>query len=71
MVATDRKTLVCLFLNGGCDTVNVLVPWETTRYNAYALSRGAFGTRAAWRSTGTRCCNLPRPPPTSACTRPV
>ena len=41
---TDRKTLVCLFLNGGCDTVNVLVPWETALYNAYATSRGAFGS---------------------------
>jgi uncharacterized protein (DUF1501 family) len=39
-----RKTLVCLFLNGGCDTVNVLVPWETSLYNAYAASRGAYGS---------------------------
>lgn len=47
LAATDapaRKTLVCLFLNGGCDTFNLLVPWETTRYNTYALSRGAYGT---------------------------
>ena len=42
--APASKTLVCLFLNGGCDTFNLLVPWETTRYNAYALSRGAYGT---------------------------
>ena len=40
----NRKTLVCLFLNGGCDTVNVLVPWETSLYNAYAASRGAYGS---------------------------
>ncbi|MDB6110710.1 MAG: hypothetical protein JWR69_2460 [Pedosphaera sp.] len=40
----DHKALVCLFLSGGCDSFNVLVPWETTRYNAYSITRGAFGS---------------------------
>ena len=41
---TDRKALVCLFLSGGCDSFNLLVPWEQTRYNDYATTRGAAGT---------------------------
>jgi uncharacterized protein (DUF1501 family) len=32
------KTLVCIFLNGGCDTFNLLVPTDA-RYAAYAASR--------------------------------
>src|SRR3954454_22934476 len=40
----DNKALVCLFLSGGCDSFNVLVPWETSRYNAYSTTRGAFGS---------------------------
>jgi uncharacterized protein (DUF1501 family) len=40
----DNKALVCIFLSGGCDSFNLLVPWETTRYNAYSASRGAFGS---------------------------
>lgn len=40
----DNKALVCLFLSGGMDSFNVLVPWEQTRYNAYSITRGAFGS---------------------------
>jgi uncharacterized protein (DUF1501 family) len=40
----DNKALVCLFLSGGCDSFNVLVPWETSRYNTYSITRGAFGS---------------------------
>ncbi len=40
----NNKALVCLFLSGGCDSFNVLVPWEQTRYNTYAITRGAFGS---------------------------
>jgi uncharacterized protein (DUF1501 family) len=40
----DNKALVCLFLSGGCDSFNVLVPWEQTRYNTYSITRGAFGS---------------------------
>ena len=36
---TDRKTLVCLFLNGGMDSFNMLVPRDG-RHAAYATSRG-------------------------------
>src|SRR5258708_6595779 len=39
----DNKALVCLFLNGGCDSFNLLAPWESSRYAAYSASRGAYG----------------------------
>jgi len=36
----DYRALVCLFLYGGNDGNNVLVPMDTTGYNAYARDRG-------------------------------
>lgn len=38
----DYKAMVCILLSGGCDTHNVLVPTETSQYNAYAATRGAL-----------------------------
>lgn len=36
----QRKALVCLFLSGGCDTFNVLIPRSpASAYNEYAASR--------------------------------
>jgi uncharacterized protein (DUF1501 family) len=43
---SDYKALVCLFLFGGNDSWNMLVPTSTAEYNAYARSRGA-GTSAS------------------------
>ena len=40
----DNKALVCLFLSGGCDSFNLLVPTDTTRYGTYAITRGAAGS---------------------------
>ena len=40
----DSKALVCLFLSGGIDSFQMLVPWEQSRYNTYAVTRGAPGT---------------------------
>jgi len=40
----DNKALVCIFLSGGCDSFNLLVPWEQNAYDAYAASRGPFGS---------------------------
>ncbi len=37
---TDRKTLVCLFLHGGNDSFNMLVPRDATRHGIYSISRG-------------------------------
>ena len=42
-IATDRKALVCLFLSGGCDTFNLLVPRDQPGgYDEYAASRSAL-----------------------------
>ncbi len=37
---TDFKALVCLFLAGGNDANNLIVPTDTATYAAYALGRG-------------------------------
>ena len=35
----DHKSLVCVFLNGGNDSFNTLVPYEQNAYDAYKQSR--------------------------------
>jgi uncharacterized protein (DUF1501 family) len=40
----DCKALVCIFLGGGCDSFQMLVPWEQTKYNSYSTARGPIGT---------------------------
>lgn len=42
LAANDYKALVCLFLQGGNDANNVLIPNDTAGYAAYATSRGAL-----------------------------
>lgn len=37
---TNRRTLVCVFLHGGMDSFNFLVPNDTTRHGIYSTSRG-------------------------------
>src|SRR5438093_6818904 len=37
---TDYKALVCVFLFGGNDANNTLVPFDTTGYGNYATIRG-------------------------------
>ncbi len=39
---SDFKALVCLFLAGGNDANNLVVPTDATTYSAYALGRGAL-----------------------------
>lgn len=39
---TDFKALVCLFLAGGNDSNNLIVPADNTTYAAYATGRGAL-----------------------------
>lgn len=41
-VATDYKALVCVFLNGGSDCNNMIVPLDS-EYNAYSSVRAASG----------------------------
>jgi uncharacterized protein (DUF1501 family) len=44
---SDYRALVCVFLNGGNDGNNVVVPLDTTGYNAYSAVRGASGLAIA------------------------
>jgi uncharacterized protein (DUF1501 family) len=37
---TDYKAMVCLFMFGGNDSWNMVVPTSTAEYNAYSASRG-------------------------------
>lgn len=41
-VPGERKALVCLFLSGGCDTYNLLVPRDPTRHAEYAAARSGL-----------------------------
>lgn len=41
------RALVCVYLDGGNDAWNMLVPYDQTRYDAYALARGGVGTGLA------------------------
>ncbi|QYM77772.1 DUF1501 domain-containing protein [Horticoccus luteus] len=40
--ASDYKALVCLFLQGGNDANNLLIPNDTAGYASYAAARGAL-----------------------------
>ena len=40
--AADYKALVCVFLYGGNDGLNTIVPTDTARYNQYAGVRGGL-----------------------------
>lgn len=40
--ASNYKALVCVFLFGGSDGFNTVVPMDTTRYNAYKAIRGGL-----------------------------
>ena len=38
----DYKALVCLFMFGGNDGHNMVVPMDSTQYNAYKVARGGL-----------------------------
>jgi uncharacterized protein (DUF1501 family) len=38
--SSDYKALVCIFMFGGNDANNMLIPFDTTGYNNYATIRG-------------------------------
>jgi uncharacterized protein (DUF1501 family) len=40
---TDYKAMVCIFMNGGNDCNNTIVPLDTTGYNNYSSARAASG----------------------------
>jgi uncharacterized protein (DUF1501 family) len=39
-IPSDYKALVCLFLQGGNDATNVVIPFDQSSYNNYAQARG-------------------------------
>ena len=41
--SADYRALVCVFLAGGNDGNNMIVPTSTTEYNLYATARSASG----------------------------
>ena len=43
LAPTDYRALVCIFLMGGNDGNNTIVPLDTTGYNAYSAVRNASG----------------------------
>lgn len=43
--APDYKALVCIFLYGGNDDANTLVPYDQPRYNLYAKLRQSIALR--------------------------
>ncbi len=45
--ATDYKALVCVFLYGGNDYANTVVPYDTTNYDLYSKIRGGGANRTA------------------------
>jgi uncharacterized protein (DUF1501 family) len=45
--ATDYKALVCVFLNGGNDHWNTVVPFDNANYDLYSAIRGGGGGRSA------------------------
>ena len=45
--ATDYKALVCVFLNGGNDYCNTVVPYDNTNYDLYSTIRGGGSGRTA------------------------
>ena len=50
--ATDYKALVCVFLYGGNDYANTLVPYDTGSYSQYQLARPSFAyTRESLAAT--------------------
>jgi uncharacterized protein (DUF1501 family) len=45
--ANDYKALVCVFLYGGNDHMNTLVPYDNVNYDRYSAIRGGGGGRTA------------------------
>jgi uncharacterized protein (DUF1501 family) len=58
--ATDYKALVCVFLYGGNDYANTLVPYDSASYAAYQLMRPSFAyTRASLAATALNPAGVP------------
>src|SRR5471030_2452647 len=58
VLTSDYRALVCLFLFGGNDANNMVVPSDTTDYNNYVTSRGILALPAAGQAGGILPMNL-------------
>lgn len=66
--ASDFKALVCVYLFGGNDGNNLIVPLDTTRYTQYQKVRGSVGLAL---STSAKTLLAPRSSTLQAVTSPV
>ena len=57
----DYKALVCIFLLGGNDHANTLVPWDVANYGRYVNIRGAISFRREDLARTLLAPRLPRP----------
>jgi uncharacterized protein (DUF1501 family) len=55
-----QKSLVCIFLNGGNDSLNTIVPLEASQFSAYTSARANIA-RIQGASTGTQVGTTPIP----------
>jgi len=67
----DNKALVCIFLSGGIDSFNWLVPYETTAYSTYSITRGAFGSDGGLALDRNALLTLDHPPGTTPPPEPL
>jgi len=51
--ANDYKAIVCLFLHGGNDSANMVLPTDTASWQAYTTVRGTGSDPIALRAPGT------------------
>ena len=58
VLASDYKALVCLFMFGGNDANNMIVPSDTVDYNKYVTSRGVLALPNAGQVGGILPINL-------------
>ena len=50
--AGEYRALVCLFLSGGNDSYNTLVPWDGGAYTEYAAARSGLALPASQLISG-------------------
>jgi uncharacterized protein (DUF1501 family) len=55
-----QRSLVCIFLNGGNDSLNTIVPLDATQFNAYTSARSNIA-RVVGASTGAAVGTTPIP----------
>jgi uncharacterized protein (DUF1501 family) len=49
---SDYRALVCVFMNGGNDSHNMIIPMDTAGYNAYFAIRNPYGLAIAQAALG-------------------